>query len=96
MLGTTMFGREKVVCRFCQRDTREDRSHHAADRPDVIVCIWCYTKWAAAGAECARCHTPVAGAEKVGVFTESHSFGHTDCGALHVRRSRRSVNVWTR
>jgi hypothetical protein len=85
MIGTPLFGRDRLVCIFCQRDTRKEWTVHAADHPDIVICSWCYTKWSAAGAECGECHTPVIGADKVGVFPERHTFGHTDCGAIHVR-----------
>jgi hypothetical protein len=81
-----MLGSPKTTCSFCQREARKGsvRSHGSGT---LLICASCYARWYGAGAECAQCHTPVRDAGDAGAFPERRAFGHTECGAVHVRGS---------
>jgi hypothetical protein len=79
-----MFGLGKFACAVCGSQVSAGQVLRGRHRKDVGVCRACYDAWDRSGRTCIDCHSPVRGAQEIGVFPDRHAFGHADCGAVWV------------
>jgi predicted amidophosphoribosyltransferase len=79
-----MFGLGKVTCILCRNQVLQKEALRGRHQKDVGVCRVCYDSWDHSGRSCAVCHSPVQGAQEMGVSPDRQTFGHADCGGVWV------------
>jgi hypothetical protein len=77
-----MFGLGIVTCVVCRSQVPEKQAVRGRHRRNIGVCRPCYDNWERSGRSCADCHSPVRGAQEIGVFPDRQALGHVDCGAV--------------
>jgi predicted amidophosphoribosyltransferase len=79
-----VFGFGKTFCVLCDHRVAKREASSFDGRADIAVCTVCQHKWHESGRLCARCKTPVAADNELGMFFDRYALGHVACGAVQL------------